>query len=203
MFSSGRKAVWRQLVVEVGGEFIEEGLLGSDSVRAKLKQWTIFLDTYTESGGGGGGRVYTRFIAPYQSLDGVTWRIKRKGMESWIVKLPGLRQLGKLFAPPEIEVGDPDFQREFIINGTNSEKVVSMLAKQEIRRLIHRLQDPYFVATARDYQSGPRELRLYFQAPGMVEDLQQLKSVFELFEVTLDQLVAIGSASEEAPETER
>ena len=200
MFSSGSKAVWRQLVAEVGGEFIEGGLLGSDSVRAKFKQWTIFLDTYSESGR---DTVYTRFIVPYQSLDGATWRIKRKGMESWIANLPGLRQLGKLFAPPEIEVGDPDFQREFIINGTNSEKMVSMLAKQEIRRLIHRLQDPYFVATARDYQSGPRELRLYFQAPGMVEDLQQLKSVFELFEVTLDQLVAIGSASEEAPETER
>ena len=53
------------------------------------------------------------------------------------------RLLGSILQPPpEIEVGDPDFQREFIINGTNSEKVVSMLANQEGARRIWSISIP-------------------------------------------------------------
>jgi hypothetical protein len=43
---------------------------------------------------------------------------------------------------------------------------------------------------------------LCFHVPGVIEDIQRLKRLFDLFAVTLDQLCRVGSAYETAPEPE-
>jgi hypothetical protein len=43
---------------------------------------------------------------------------------------------------------------------------------------------------------------LYFQVTGTIEDVETLKSLFELFAQTLKQLCRIGSACEDDPDME-
>ena len=171
---------WRTLSSEIGAEFIEGGFLRSAKVVAKVKDWTITLDTFTESGEGG-STTYTRIRAPYMSGDGFQFKIYRKGFVS---------KLGKHLGMQDSEIGHPEFDRDFIIKSNEASKVRALFANPQIRQLIQAQPSIYFKLT---------RSKLYFKATGVIKDVARLKALFELFEETLQQLSDMGSAYETKP----
>jgi hypothetical protein len=192
-FGPSKAEVWRQLSQEIGGEFVKGGLLKGNKVQMHIKDWTITLDTHTESSGES-STAYTRMRAPYLNPEGFRFTIYRKGFFSGIGKLLGMQ---------DIEVGDPDFDEAFIIKGNDESKVVSLFSDRRIRQMIQ--DQPKIRLDVKDSEGwfGPRFPEdvdeLNFQVAGVIKDLERLKSLFDLFAAVLDQLCRIGSAYKQQP----
>lgn len=143
---------WRQFASEVGGRFskggsrsVRESLLGAESrrVMASVKRWTMTLDTCTESLGPAGTTTSTRMRASYVKNDQLQLQIGRRekkkgplanllGLWGWLgvpLLLPFLpfiiwaRISEARSGMRDIEVGYPDFEREFWVRGNDESKV--------------------------------------------------------------------------------
>jgi len=103
----------------------------------------------------------------------------------------------------DIQVGDPQFDRDFIIKGNNPTKLRSLFANPRIRQLIQ--AQPEIYLTVKDDegwfgQSFPEGVdELYFQVVGVLKDVPRLKALYELFAETLHYLCHLGSAYEDDP----
>lgn len=193
IFKQKKEEIWQQLSKEIGAEYIENGIWKENKVVARVKNWTITLDTYTVST----GTIFstdTRIRAPFHQTDAFRFKIYRKNLFSKFGRYLGIRG---------IEVGYPDFERNFVIKGNDESKVRSLFTNEKIRMLIQ--QQPEILFQIKDnhgwfgsnFPKGVAEL--YFQASGIITELNRLKSLFELFSETLNQLCFIGSASENDP----
>jgi hypothetical protein len=194
LFGPSKEEVWQQLCNEVGAEYINNEIWKGDKVVAKVKDWTITLDTYTVSTGKS-HVTYTRMRAPYVNADGFRFKIYRKNIFSGI---------GKYFGMKDLEIGYPEFDRDFIIKASDESKTRSLFMNDKIRMLIQ--QQPAISLEVKDdegwfgknFPEGVDEL--YFQVTGVIADIKRLKSIYELFGETLNHLCHIGSAYENDPQ---
>jgi hypothetical protein len=194
LFGPSKEEVWRKLRSEIGADFVKGSLWRGDKVVAKVDQWTITLDTYTVSTGKSSA-TYTRLRAPYVNHDGFRFTVYRKGFSS---------ELGKLLGMQGIQVGDPAFDNDFIIKGNNVTLVRSLFANPKIRQLIQ--AQPNIYLTVKDDEgwfskSFPKGVdELYFQAGGVIKEVERLKALYELFAEMLHYLCHLGSAYENDPQ---
>ena len=206
LFGPSKEEIWRQLSSEIGAQYVEGGFWKGDKVQAHCGQWTITLDTYTEtqhdSNSSAGGSTmshdtattYTRLRAPYVNKDGFRFTVYRNGLLSGIGKWLGMR---------DVQVGHPEFDEAFVIKGNDEAKLRALFANAKIRQLIER--QPNIQFSVRDdegwfgthFPEGVDEL--YFSVPRVIKDVDQLKSLFELFTEVLHQLCHIESAYEKDP----
>jgi hypothetical protein len=194
VFGPSREEVWKQLCARIGADFVAGGFWKGDKVQARVRNWTITLDTYTVHAGKT-HVTYTRMRAPFVSRDGFRFRIHRKGLFSG---------LGKALGMQDIEVGHSAlFDEGFIIRGNDEAKVRALFANSEIRRLIEAQPEIHLEIKddegffRSDFPEGVDEL--YFQVLGVLKDVDRLKRLFDLFAEVLDELYRIGSATEEPP----
>ncbi len=193
IFGPSKKEVWRQFAEEIGAEFVDGGFWKGNKVVARVEDWTITLDTYTVSTGQS-SITYTRLRAPFVNRDGFRFAIYRKGP---------LSKLGKALGMQDIEVGYPELDREFIIKGNDQAKVHALFSNERMRELIRsqrsiRLQIKEIKKRRREgLPEGTEEL--HFQVTGVIKDIPRLKSLYELFALTLNRLCQMGSASGDDP----
>jgi len=196
LFGPSKDEIWRQLSQEINADFIEGGFWKGSKLQATVKEWTVTLDTYTVSTGKS-SVTFTRMRAPYVNKDGFRFKIYRKGFFSGLGKLLGLR---------DVEVGYPEFDNEFIIQGNDSEKLRALFANQSIRQLIE--VQPEISLEVKDdegwfgvhFPEGVDEL--HFQVAGVIKEVERLKLLYELFSTTLNYLCQIGSAYEDDPQVD-
>jgi hypothetical protein len=193
LFGPSREEIWKQLSEEVRAEYVTGGFWKGDKVQVHHGQWTITLDTYSESSGDS-SYTYTRIRAPFVNKDGFRFTIYRKSIFSG---------LGKLLGMQDVEVGYPEFDEAFIIKGNDEAKLRALFANERIRQLIE--MQPHIYLTVKDdegwfqtqFPNGVDEL--YFRVGGVIKDLDRLKSLYYLFAETLNQLCHMGSAYEDDP----
>ncbi len=189
LFGPSQAEVWRQLSAETGAQFVEGGFWGRHKVVIKVKAWTLTLDTYTVN-----KHTYTRLRAPYVNPDGFHFTIYRTGI---------FTGLGKLLGTQDVEVGHPEFDRDFVIKGTDAEKLRRLFDHAPLRELIEAQPEIYLHVKddegwfGADFPEGVDELS--FQIVGVIKDVERLKDLFKLFAVTLNYLCHIGSAYENDP----
>jgi hypothetical protein len=194
MFGPNREQVWRQLAQEIGATYADGGFWRGDKVEAKVKAWTVTLDTYTVSTGKSSA-TFTRMRAPYVNPDGFRFKIYRKGLFSALAKKLGMQ---------DIEVGEREFDDAFIVQGNEASKVLSLLAAPRLRQMM--LAMPGFYLEVKDSEGvfGPKFPanvdELYFQVGGVIRDVAVLKGLFDLFAEVLNTLCHIGSAYENDPQ---
>lgn len=197
LFGPSKKEIWRILSEQTGSVFVEGGLFcGPDRVVAQYKEWTITLDTYTVSNGKS-STTYTRMRAPYVNADGFKFSLYRSGIFS---------EIGEFLGFHDIEIGNEDFDKAFVIKSFDENKVKELLAEPRIRELID--QQPRFHLEAKDdegwfgrsFPDGVDEL--YFRVPGVIKDVEQLEGLFEVFAEVLNRLCIIGAAYQSAPGVE-
>ena len=204
-----QEQAWGQLASEVGGELItrkERGrrFIGRHlqlAVVGKVGTSPIALDLRVEYGGEyAPNSLVTRVRAPYVARDTFSFSIRR--LRARLSDGAVLRGMAKLAGRHNVEAGDLGFDRAFLITANDTDKVRALLADPRIRDLIHS-QPSIDVSAARPgwrlfKRGGSQRLSvLRFEEEGVITDVQRLKSLFELFRETLNQLCQIGSASEE------
>src|SRR5262245_29852207 len=164
LFGPSKTEIWRQLSTDIGARFVEGGFLKTDKVVATHGQWTVTLDTFAVSTGKV-TVVYTRMRAPYVNPGGFRFTIYRKGIFSGI---------GKWLGMEDVEIGDPPFDEDFIVKGTDESLLRSLLASPRIRELIARQKDIYFTVKDDEGWFGPTFPEgvdeLYFHVVGVIKD---------------------------------
>jgi hypothetical protein len=219
LFGPSTDDLWRQLCDDIGAEFIKGGFWkGSSRVLIHVKNWTITLDTYRVRRGNH-SVTFTRMRAPYVNRDNFRFAIYRKGLLSEVGKLfgmqdievgnPKMENLQPLFGVPsylntqDVEIGETEFDREFIVQSNDDAKIQALLANARIRRLIQ--DQPALDFKVKDDEGwfGPRFPdnvdELYFCERGVIKDPRRLQALRDLFVETLIELGRIGSAAEDDP----
>jgi hypothetical protein len=202
LFGPSREEIWRQLCSEIGAQYVAGGFWKGDKVQAHCGQWTITLDSYTQTQQNSTDDVsttssttYTRMRAPFVNQDGFRFTIYRAGIFSG---------LGKWLGMQDVEVGYPEFDDAFVIKGNDEAKLRALFANPKIRQLIE--MEPDIHLTVKDdegwfsthFPEGVDEL--YFSVPRVITDVEELKSLYCLFAEILHQLCHIGSAYENDPQ---
>jgi hypothetical protein len=191
-FGPSQAEIWSQLAVEIGAHY-ETGFWTGTKVQAEYAHWLVTLDTYTVNSGKH-SHTYTRLRAPYFNKDGFQFGIYRKSIFTGVAKMFGMQ---------DITIGHPEFDEEFVIQGNNEDKLRALFKDEHLRGLINmqpqlglwvRPDQGWF---SRIYPEGVDEL--YYQTHGVLRDLDQLKLLFDLFSVVLDQLCAMDSAYAKNP----
>lgn len=193
LFGSSREEIWRRLSAEIGADYVAGGFWTGDKVLVHHGQWTITLDSPSESSGETSSTC-TRMRAPYVNKDGFRFTIYRKGFFS---------DLGKLLGMQDVDVGYPDFDEAFIIKGEDESKLRALFADGRIRALLQAQPSVYLTVKDDDGWFGARFPdgvdELYLLVGGGSKDMDRLKSLYDLFAEILHQLCHIGSAYEDDP----
>jgi len=182
---------WRHLSTEIGAAFAQGKSPDDITVLAKVKHWTIKLQTEVRETGGyySTKQRFSWMQAHYVSKDGFRFEIYRRRPFSnlWL----------KLLRMSGVEVGCPEIDRHFIVKGNDESKVRRLFASGGIRHLI-RHQPSIHLQVREDKPDASLAHRvhlLYCPVGGrVIIDVERLRSLFRLFEETLGQLCHMGSA---------
>lgn len=196
LFGPKKDEVWKQLSQEIGGKFVQGETLKGGKVIAKVDEWTVTLDLYRTSSSHH-DITYTRLRAPYINKDGFRFRIYKAGLFSTLEKLFGLQ---------DIKVGSPVLDDHYIVQGNDEAKVKALFFSKRICRLIDVLPSIYLEVRDDDgwfsdtFPEGVDEL--YCLVEGEIANIDQLKTLYNLFAEVLHHLCHLGSAYENDPELE-
>lgn len=189
-FSKHKREIWQQLAEQLHGDFIRGKWVKPDRVEAYFKDWMVTLDTFTVD-----KMVFTRIRAPYVNRDDFVFKISRENLGD---------RIAKVFGKEDVVVGFPEFDKDFIIQGSDERKLQMMFANPKIREILSyqptvrlelRREAPLF--TKPKFPDGVNEL--YYHSGTIIKNLEQLHDLFELFAHTLDHLCAIGTAYADDP----
>ena len=192
-FGPSRHEVWQRLSDEIGATYLPAQGWKGDRIDAHHGQWVVTLDSYHVMV----GRVpmpCTRMRAPYVNPDRFRFCVYRR---SWAA------DVAKWFGSQDVEIGDAQFDREFIVKGTDEGKLRALFADEHLRQLL--MDQPEIRLEVRDHEGffgptfPPDTDELVFELGGEIRDVERLKGLFEIFAETLSQLCRIGSAYEQDP----
>lgn len=196
LFGVSVGTIWNQLAAEIGAEVVDGGFWKGARVEARHGDWRVTLQIVPY----GRTRV-TVMRAAFINQDGFRFRVYRKQIFS---------ELGKLLGMQDVEVGHAEFDRDFVIQGTDDAKLRRLFANARIRELLTALPNVNFAAKdgpglfTRDLfaEVPPENLTLLdFMVHGVLKDKAALKLMFDLFAETLDELCRMGSAYKERPKS--
>jgi hypothetical protein len=193
-FGPSMDEVWERLSHEIGGEFVPGGFWKRGKVVARVDQWTVTLDTFTRHQGQHSHITYTRLRAPFANPEGFRFSVRRAGF---------LSGLGRFLGARDVEIGDPEFDDAFVVNGNDEARLVELFADPTLRALFASLPKMRLEVKDRGDWFGPTfppdaDL-LRFEMRGVVKDLDQLRGLFGLSSALLRRLCLIGAAGKYDP----
>jgi hypothetical protein len=168
MFRPSDVEIWRKLEQEANARFEKGDFWHRDKVVVTHGEWTITLDTYFSAAN---KNEYTRMQAKLPMQADFRFLITREGM---------LSEIAKLFGAQDIQIGDAEFDKLFMIKGNNEKLIKAMLQNVRIRELLLSQPEVHFALTP--------ENELLFAVPVIIKDIYRLKQLFELFTETLEFL---------------
>ncbi|MGZ4056476.1 MAG: DUF3137 domain-containing protein [Bacteroidia bacterium] len=185
--------IWKQFAEEIGASYVDGHYGDSDSVVANPENWKITFDIHTSYATSGSRTYeadYTRIRAPFKSPDNLKFVIYRTQLFSAI---------GKLFGAQDIVIGHPDFDKAFIIKGNDEYKIQVLFSNNKVRELITAQKEIHLeiIDTEGTFEEKIPEgiCELYFLIDGIIKNVEQLKSLYNLYVELLNQLESIGSAT--------
>jgi len=195
----GVEETWETFSQSIDGKFLEGGLFRSRAVEAIQGKWKIRLDTFSVTKGWGPNTrmttTYTRIRSPILAQNRFRFSIQRIGFFNPIVTY---------LAMVVLKTGIPEFDKEFLIKGSNSEWITDLISNPNIRFLIEsqiRVGYKSFFGLAvvdswgdgdAQWVDGDAQVDLFFQEKGVIEDIERLKAIFDMFYQTLDHLKRAG-----------
>jgi hypothetical protein len=111
--------------------------------------------------------------------------------------------IGTFFGTQDIQIGDPYFDDDFVIQGNDDEKVRWLLKDPTLKDLIQVAIPRELIALGQPALGtawfGARYPdQLYFQCSGVLREQNLLKNLFDLFRATRARLAQIDSSSNPA-----
>jgi hypothetical protein len=187
----GWKSVWMDLAEETNGQFAE-GPHGT-TVRVPMEQtpWTVTIKLIEH-----GPKKQTVIAVPFKADKDFSFAVHNK---TWI------EEVAKPFGLQDIEIGDQQFDAEYIIKGNNVELVKELLTADGLKDLIWdqkhvRLAIHKDTAQLAQYGSVPAGIHvLSLVEDSAINSFERLAGLRELLRATLYELNRIGVAAKANP----
>ena len=196
LFGPSLKTVWTEFAKEIGGTYYTGVVLRKGYISYYYKNWEIILDIHTVNNGET-STTYTRMRALFNNPYGFRFRIYRRHI---------FARIGKLFGMQDIETGDPDFDRDFIIKGNQPGKIGALFSDFRVKKILHQLGRPqFYIEKRRGFGKNriPEGLsQLYFLQLGRIKDKAKLRLYFQLFTTVLDDMANMGVTDKRSIELE-
>lgn len=189
LFGPSRDEVWGKLATELEGRHTPGGWFTGSKVEVDVGPWTVTLDTFVVRTGKS-SKTYTRLRAPYENPGGFRFNVSPENFLSGI---------GRFFGMQDLEIGVPEFDADWVVQGTDHARLRNLFADPEIRSLLGAAGGVSFRVRgdegwfSRRHPEGIDMLELTTR--GVVKDEARLKLFFALFAATLDRLVEVGDAT--------
>jgi len=191
IFGPSRDEIWAQIAAEYNGEFRDGGFMSKDEVHVLIDDWEILLDHFTRKRGKSRVR-YTRIRAPFTNADNLYFKVYRKGFFSGVAKYFGMQ---------DIHIKNEEFDNQFILKGNDEFKLTWIFDNTEVKRqlfqidkIVLEIKDNTGKFWSANFEDGIDEL--YFERRGIIKDLDELRSLFELFAVVLAKITELDSGYE-------
>jgi len=189
LFGPSRHEIWRQLASEIDANFVDGNFWNRSKIQASHAGWLITLEEH-------GRYHHTRMRAPFLNPGGFRFTVYRKGV---------FTELGKYMGMQDVEVGHPDFDRDFVIKGTDETKLRQIFGNARIRELIAAQPRIHFEVKDADgiferslFAEKPPEhldlLEFEIHSRPSIKEKDLLRLLFDLFAETLDELCRMGTA---------
>jgi len=156
-----REKAWRELAESTGLTYESGGFFGSSSVTGTYRGHSLTLDTFTR-GAGKHRRIYTRIVLFVNNRDNAYLALYQESVFS---------KVGKFFGMQDIQVGDEDLDRKFIIKSRPETFAVNLLLTGGLRTKL-------LEARSLNIELDGREL--HFEQMGVSTNQDYLRSVFDL-----------------------
>ncbi len=189
-FKHHEDEMWDRLSQELGGEFVDRKGWRFDKIRVKDGEWTITIDLHTHAGYKSEA-LFTRIRVPFANEEKLHFRIFHQGL---------LDTIGAKLGVQDIIIGDEEFDRTFMIQGDDEEKVKALLANEALRKDI--LSEPRIHLTLRDsgdaftedFPDGVDELVLEIE--NEITERARLRKLYDIVARTLHHLCHHSSTYE-------
>ncbi len=189
-FADHENELWKRLSDELGGRLTDEKGWRHDKLVACMGSWSVTLDYHSEPGYRS-EHIYTRLRAPFVNPDGLRFAISHQDV---------FANIGKLLGMQDIQVDHEPFDKMFLVQGSDPDKIKALFDDDRLRELTKLEPDIHLQVRDAgswfkdDFPDGVDELVLELQ--GEVKDIDRLKRLYELFSRVLNGLCALGSAYE-------
>jgi len=188
IFGPSKDEIWAQIAAEYNGQFRNGGFLKKDSVHIMIDDWEILLDHFSRRQGKS-SKSYTRIRAPFTNADNLYFKLYKKGFFSGIAKYFGMQ---------DIHIKNEEFDREYILKGNDEFKLTWIFDNTnvkkylfEIDKIVLEIKENSGQFRSSTYEEGIDEL--YFERKGIIKDINELRSLFELFAVVLAKITELDS----------
>jgi hypothetical protein len=122
----------------------------------------------------------TSFISHLPAETNFRFRIQKQNLK---------HEIGKLFGMQDVIIGDPEFDKKFLIESNDVDKVKEVLSQPEIKSEL--LKQPIINLEIADRKFGAhREIVLTLDIKGGMRDPAELKSIYRPFKQILNFLSA-------------
>jgi hypothetical protein len=180
---------WIEVAERVGGAYVRAS--GRGAVRLNARGGTIWLESFRRNTAHDTTED-TRVVAVYTSLDDFAF--------SFGSSTP-LQKVFTFLGAQDVEVGDPTFDRAFVIRANDVAKAKSLLGDETVRQLLLQAhEDMWLTVRCQPAERGAAspmlstQHEIVWERLGFERDMDRLCRIVELFRELLGRLCDIGSA---------
>ena len=199
-----QREVLRAFAATLGAEFIPDRGSAGPRVVAHAGSWEITIEAYADD-----HATMLRMICEPERGDDFAFSITRTRLSHLIASDDetvaalglwldsALKKLGKGLGLQDIEIGVPQFDRDFVVKSNDAARVRRLFSDRE---LVELMQDQPTVDLRMAPLSVAGRSELLCMLPGAIADPEQLGALYRLFVAMLRRLEAIGPADPSRPE---
>ena len=195
MFSSAfnkyDQTVWQQFSLENDGKFIVGQFDKLDAVAIIYRSHNVIFDRYIlyqVVGERSFDTEFTRIRLECKTPNDLRFRLTTQSI---------VDAISKLFAAQDVQIGDRDFDRRFLVKGNDEFTIQRIFSDHNLRRLM--LEQSDVVLHLLDSEGvfnepiGKGNAMLYFISEAVVRKKEQLDSLLKMFKTLVDQLTKTNS----------
>jgi hypothetical protein len=193
----GWKSVWMDLADEMQGEFTDGTYVVSARLPLATKPWVAYMKMHSNPIGKSIAET-TVIAVPY---------IPEHEFKLAVHNSSPIEEVAKIFGLQDIAIGEPTFDKEFIIQGSNEQLLKELFADAPLRGLY--LGQKSVNVSIVDHQhklfgiTPPRGVNvLTFAEKGAINSFERLTSVLELLTRTIERLAHLEVAARDIAELE-
>jgi hypothetical protein len=183
--------VWRQFSAENNGNYIVGQYDDHDSVEIIYRNHKIIFDRINDNPTiliRSSPAAFTRIRLEFKSPDNLKFRI----VEQTIVD-----DIGKLFGQQDIKTGNKEFDFRFLISSNDEYKLQALFQNKEFLSILQNTKDVHLEILEESGIFGenisPDKVMLYFISNTKIKKIEQLNTLFKLYQIIIDELTKVSS----------
>ena len=190
LFGISKREAWQKFCETTTAEYIERGFLQRGRIEMPFQSWVIVLDSHTIRTGRTNS-TYTRIRTLYHKARDFTFTITKRGVFVGIVYTIGAKQ----------KTGNRRIDADYKTRCGDEQTIYTLFSNDRLSELFLARPFKTYSHIKQFKRSDTDTMELFFQAPGVVKESEQLKNLFDLLGEALLALYEMGIVSDNAPKT--